>query len=1157
MGAFKQGRNIIILVFLTYLSFQWIGCDGPSRDSYATNIPKNELGKPFLFEILGDSITQITFNNEVKEGSVMNGFNYEYLYNGAGVSIADFNGDDLPDLFFAANLIENQLYINQGNMVFENSTHKSMMGGNNGFYQGSTVVDINADGLLDIYVCKSGVFRDPDKRRNELYVNQGTNADGIPIFQEEAGNYGLNLPHFSTQATFLDYDKDGDLDMFLLNHNVNPNMVLENMEQLRYQKSDLTSDRLFQNQDGTFVDVSEKAGIINDGIGFGLGIAVGDLNNDGWPDLVVGHDYTSKDRMYINQQDGTFKEVMNSAAGHISTYSMGNDIADFNNDGWLDFISVDMVSEDNYGIKASMSGMNPDQFNYLVDEGFHHQYMYNTFQLNNGVAPQKDHPLFSDISFLTETSNTDWSWGPLFFDMDNDGDKDLFVSNGIKRDFRNVDYIRYKNEKEKELNQKLKEAPQEFKGILTKQFIAEMLQKMPARKKENYFFENEGGLSFSKQNKLWTPDVLSISNGAAYADLDNDGDLDIVTNNMDNQAFVYRNNSSELFLGNYLKIKLKGPTQNTDGIGARVSIVLNESIQIAEQYFSRGFQSSVDPTLHFGLGQAENIDEVSILWPDGKIQTLTNIRANQTLSLNYEEANTEGDIQQNRTFLFKNVTNSIGVEHFASESNFDDFKTETLLPHKMSEDGPALALGDINNDGRSDFYIGGSKGVSGTLYLQTDSGNFKKSGINANTFEKDRFYEDVDAVFFDADLDGDQDLYVVSGSNEYEEGSKYYEDRVYRNDNGAFHKVEQPFGQIALTSGAVVKPCDFDMDGDMDLFVGGRQTPGKYPFPGNSYLLQNNSNAGKIQFTTVQTDVFNNMGMVTDAKWVDIDNDNTKDLIVVGEWMPIKVFKNQKGSLSDITEVVGLQAHTGWWFGVEAADFDKDGDMDLVVGNLGLNSKYSTAPEEPFQIFAKDFDGTGSTDIVLGYHQEGNLYPLRGRECSSNQMPFIKDKFPSYHAFASAKLEEVYGEENLKTALHYKANSFATTYFENLGNGFFETRSLPSLAQITNTSRIVVEDINADDNLDLILFGNMYGFEVETPRQDAGYGMLMLGDGTGNFTPMMPYDSGLYVIGDVSDAQRLNEKNDADLLLIAKKNSALQVVEIDRENYGKIKTLSK
>lgn len=1100
-----------------------------------------------LFDILGPDQTHIDFNNEIEENVIMNGFSYEYLYNGGGVCAGDFNNDGLPDLYFIANLKDNQLYLNQGDMQFQDVTLAAGVRGKYGFPVGVTTVDINADGKLDIYISKSGVFDNPDEKRNELYVNQGNNAAGVPVFTEMANQYGLDLPHYSTQAAFLDYDRDGDLDMFLLNHNVRAQEVQRNFESLRFEKNPMSSDRLFRNDGGKFIDISASAGMIDDAIGFGLGIAVGDVNNDGWPDLIVGHDYSAKDRLYINQQDGTFKELMNEATGHIPTYSMGNDLADFNNDGWLDFIAVDMVSEYNYDIKASMSGMNPEQFGFLVREGFHHQYMYNSLQLNNGNFPGQRFPVFSDVASMCGLSSTDWSWGPLFLDMDNDGDKDLFIPNGIKRDFRNVDFVKYKQKRLKEFEPLYLEAEPQQKRALLKAFTQEMLAKMPGRKKDNYFFENNGELSFAKRNKIWATEKLTATNGAAYADLDNDGDLDIVTNNMDESAFIYRNNSVELGRDNFLQVVLKGPEKNPYGIGSRVTIRTDAGDQVLEQYLSRGFQSAVEPRLHFGLGNAPKVKELVVTWTDGKQQVLRNIEGRQLLTLDYQEASASGPHASEQPDIFKDITAELGLAISHRENEFDDFRRESLLPRKMSEEGPALAVGDVNGDGFDDFYRGGSTGYPGQLFLQQNGGNFKET--NQALWSKERQYEDVDAVFFDADNDDDLDLYIVSGGNEHPAGSDLQRDRLYVNDGrGRFSKVGQGLPAVLSISGSVVKPGDFDGDGDLDLFVGGKQVPGKYPFPASSCLLRNESEPGTLHFEEV-TEEFAPMlleiGMVSDATWADIDQDARPDLIIVGEWMPVTVLHNEGGFFTDWTVQAGVAENTGWWYSIEAADFDRDGDVDLVAGNLGLNSKYQASEESPFEIFAKDFDESGSIDIVLGYHQQGALYPLRGRECSSNQMPFIKKKFPSYHEFASADLESVYGEENLEAALHYSATNFATSYLENNGDGTFEIRSLPRAVQMTAIRNILPYDFSGDGHIDLIVTGNIYGFEVETPRQDAGYGLFLQGDGQGKFHPLAPYESGLYIKGEVAAAALLRLSGESKAILNIKNNDRAQVIAVE------------
>ncbi|WP_298530837.1 VCBS repeat-containing protein [uncultured Algibacter sp.] len=1133
---FRIKKDWIVIGFLFLIVFS---CK--ENNSLPAKMEGKEIKvKTGLFQFVSDSISGVSFINELQESFEMNALNYDYMYNGAGVSAGDFNNDGLIDLYFISNQGSNKLFINKGQLKFEDVTETANVQGFPGFELASTIVDINSDGLLDIYVCRSGPFIQSQARENKLYINLGNNNDGVPVFEEQGKKYQLNLPHYSTQASFFDFDKDGDLDMFLINHNTDTK-VLYNLDGYKKRKSPFTSDRLFENVEGKYIDVSDKAGIINDGIGFGLGLAIGDLNNDSWPDILVSQDFASSDRIYLNQKNGTFKEVCKEATGHTSNFSMGNDIVDFNNDGWLDFMTLDMVSEDNYGIKASMSGMNPERFKSFVKKGFHHQYMYNTLQLNNGVMSGDSTPLFSDIAFLSGVSSTDWSWGPLFFDMDNDGDKDLFVSNGIKRDFRNVDFIHYRQKEESEFLEKIKKAPQNVIPLLEQQRDDRILRRMPSRKKENYFFENLGDLSFHKKNNVWISEKLTAANGATYADLDNDGDVEIITNNMDDVASIYKNNSVENGFGNFLKVKLKGAKNNLFGIGARIVLKTTSGEQTQEQYFTRGFQSSVSSILHFGLGDERNIEVLEVIWPDGSSQEINNVKSNQTVILKYDEASKRDRTPIKPLYKFQDITRSSGLNHFISQNDFNDFKRESLLPHKMSEENLALAVGDINNDGFDDFYVGGAKGFSGALFLQQKGGTFSK--INKALFKSDEDFEDVDALFFDADNDGDLDLYVVSGGNEYDLESKFYIDRLYINERGIFKKAVIPFPNTLRFSGSVVRPYDFDNDGDIDLFIGGRQNPGQYPLPGTSYLLRNDSSTDELKFVKLENLGLEKIGMVTDAQWVDLDSDTSKELVVVGEWMPIVVFKNNNGVLSQSLSNKALENYVGWWFGLSSGDFDNDGDLDFIVGNLGLNSKYQASKEKPFQIYAKDFDETGTLDIVLGYHQNGKNYPLRGRQCSSQQMPFIKKKYPSYHSFAMAELEEVYGSDNIEDALKYNAYWFANSILLNDGKGTFSIEPLDGLAQTTAIKNIINHDLNGNGLQDALLFGNMYDFEVETPRQDAGYGLCLLQEKNG-LKSLANIDSGLFVEGEVINVKKINLGTNELGLLVLKNNCNLQLLKI-------------
>jgi hypothetical protein len=1087
-----------------------------------------------LFTTLNHESTGIEFRNDLKETLYMNGLFYEYYYNGGGVAVGDFNNDELPDIYFISNLESNRMYLNQGSMKFKDITKLAGVKGKSVFPTGVTTVDINSDGLLDIYISSSGRIRDPEKRRNELYVNKGMDKNGVPTFEENAKQYGLDIEEFSTQASFFDYDKDGDLDMFLINHDVEI-YGDDKLEEFLATKGELSGERLYRNYNGKYEDVTDEAGIVNNRLGFGLGLAVGDLNNDGWPDVYVSHDFSGEDHLYLNNRNGTFSESVSESMRHISNFSMGNDIADYNNDGWLDVMSVDMVSEDNYGIKTSMSGMSPEKFQIHVDLGLHHQYMFNTLQLNNGNAGTETIPYFSEVAHLAGVSNTDWSWAPLFFDMNNNGRKDLFLANGIKRDFRNNDFVNY--------HKKVREELAKNKTINKEKYITQMMAKMPTRKKNNYFFLNNGDLTFSKMNKKWLLDsAMTCSNGAAYADFDNDGDVDVVVNNMDDFAYIYQNNTNVSKDKNYLKIKLNGSEDNSMGIGTRIEVKCNDDEQIKEQYLTRGFQSSVSEVMHFGLGTNEVADELIVIWADGKKQNIKNIKANQTLTLQYKNAKKEKVNTDQVALLFSDISNK-NINHRHVENEYDDFKKESLLPHKMSEHGPALAVADINGDGLDDIFIGGALGYAGILYVQNQKGRFEIK----KEFIQEREYEDVGAAFFDVDNDGDLDLYVVSGGNERKVDSKYYQDRIYSNNSGTFTLASDALPTVSI-SGSCVKPFDYDADGDVDLFIGGRQVPGKYPFPTDSYLLQNNSTKHKIGFVDVSNDaapMLKDIGMVTDAVWTDVNNDGLTDLIVVGEWMTIKILKNQGNSFVDETEEFGLSDQSGWWSSIAAADFDNDGDMDLIAGNLGLNYKYKATPSEPFEIYAKDFDQSGNLDIVLGYYNDGNLFPLRGRECTSNQMPFVKQKFASYDAFGKATLAEVYGADNISTALHYQANTFATTYYENKRGMSFEPRPLTNLAQLSSGNTILIKDIDHDQNLDIILSGNMYGSEIETPRNDASYGMFLKGDGAGKFVPYLPFESGLLADGNIKASSFVHLKNKSTGIVFGSSDDFLKLIEIN------------
>lgn len=1078
-------------------------------------------GSKKLFALLSPEKTGVDFTNTITMTAKHNVLNYNYLLNGGGVATSDFNNDQLPDLFLTGNQTEDKLYINKGDLKFEDVTTKAGVNGyghgfDNSWSTGVSTADVNGDGWIDIYVCKSGPYQIEGIRQNLLYINNG---DGT--FSEQSKSFGVNDEGYSTQATFFDYDKDGDPDLYVMNHSYlffqGVRAHLESSEDENFVKK--ISGNLYRNNgDNTFTKVTKEAGLLRNT--YGLGCVASDINNDGWVDLYTTSDYASPDYMFINNGDGTFSEKIKESTSHISFYGMGCDIADINNDGLNDISVVDMTPADQKRSKTLMASMNPKRFYELHDViGYQYQYMINTLQLNNGNGK------FSDIAQLAGVQKTDWSWANLLIDLDNDGWKDMLIANGYRYDVMDNDYIN-----------KLREAKKAAGGKFTDQQIEKWLARLPSTKLKNVLLRNDQNLHFSKINHEWGMKEKTFSNGAAYADFDQDGDLEIVFNNIDDQAYIYENLSNSNNTNNYLQIILNGDDKDVLGLNTKVSIYYDETQQFQELSLTRGYQSSMENILHFGLGQVEKVDSIVVQWLDDKKQVLTNIKANQRLKITKKDAqNNQYNFAKNYNPIFEEISDALGVKFRHKENEFDDFIKEILLPHKNSQHGPHISVADVNADGLDDFFVGGAAQQAAGLLIQNEDGSFRKS--SEQTWTKDKGNEDINSLFFDADQDGDQDLYVVSGGNEFPELHPALQDRLYLNNGqGQFTKDRNALPNIT-SSGSVVIDIDLDQDGDLDLFVGGRMIPGKYPLPDKSFILINEG--GKFKNQTAQfAPELNDIGMVTTAIANDIDKDGKQDLIIAGEWMSIRILKNSGTQLTDVTPDE-LAKYQGWWSSIAAGDFDNDGDDDFIVGNLGKNYKYKASQKAPFHIYGHDFDKSGSIDIVLGYFNDGICYPVRGRECSSQQMPFIKDKFPTYNAFATAELKDVYGEA-LNEAYHRQATHFASVFLKNEGNGQFKVEDLPVEAQISCINGIVVDDFNNDGQTDALLAGNLFVSEVETPRADAGVGVCLLGDGKGSFQPMSVVESGFYAPGDVKDLKKIEIKNKGKAILVANNDAEIQ-----------------
>lgn len=1099
---------------------------------------------PPLFKKLSSSHTGIFFNNEIVENDSINPLDLEFLYNGGGVAAGDFNNDGLTDLYFTASVFSNKLYLNKGGLRFTDITSIAKAGGEGRWCNAASVIDINNDGLQDIYVCTT-IKTNPEERKNLLYINNGLNEIGIPLFKEMAAEYGLADTSYSVHAAFFDYDNDGDLDIYL----VTTRLAQRESATFSSNKSPTNNsdiDKLFRNdwndslRHPVFTDVSKESGITDPG--FGLGVVISDINKDGWKDIYVTNDFYGDDLLYINNKNGTFTNHLKEYIKHTSQNAMGVDIGDVNNDGLSDIISVDMNPEDNYRKKKNINSANYFIYQNMIYENTALQYVRNTLQLNMGPTLGSNdsvkHPVFSDVSFYTGVAETDWSWNAAIADVNNDGNRDILITNGYPRDVTDHDFASFRNKAEK---------------ITTKK---QLIDQIPKIKIPNYVFRNSGNLQFENVTSQWGMATPSFSNGAICVDLDNDGDLDYVVNNINEEAFIYENSlrASGDPMSNYLQVQFTGENKNPNGIGAWIELHYSgDKKQVHENSPYRGYLSTVDTKAFFGLGNVAVIDSVLILWPGNKKQTILNVPVNQLLIAEIKNATQSYTWEERliaKDVLFTNITPSSGIDYLHQEMDYIDFDKERLLPHKLSQYGPGLAAGDIDGNGLDDIFIGGTGDYPGRFFLQQINGKFEIKNLPAIERIDPRRPENMGIIFFDADSDNDLDLYCASGSNEYAANTKNYQDQFFINDGkGNFSFDSSSAWPVNYTSKSCVKVADFDNDGDQDVFVGGRCLPGKYPLPVSSFIYRNDSKNGKIRFTDVTGDIAKgllNIGMVCDAVWTDFDSDGFTDLIVVGEWMPVTFFKNNHGKLENVTAQSGISSQTGWWNSIAGGDFDNDGDIDYIAGNLGQNSFFRASDKYPVNIYAKDFDGNGNIDPVVttflknpqGIKKE---YTALNRDDIIAQLPGLKKKFLTYKDFANADIHQLFTDEQIKDALLLHSNNFKSCFLKNLGHGKFDMQPLPAMAQLSPVFGMVVDDFNSDGNLDVALCGNDYGNEVTNGRYDALNGLVLTGDGKANFIPQPISKSGIYIPGDAKALIKLKGAGNTYLLAASENRGPFRI----------------
>ncbi len=1076
-----------------------------------------------LFHSVPSHHSGITFNNTIEENDTLNVVDHPYVYNGGGVGVGDVNNDGLDDIFFAGNQVSCALYLNQGDLKFLDVTETAGVRTSR-WATGVAMIDINQDGWLDIYVCVANKFN-AHLSRNYLFINQGSNTPGGTVsFVDQAETYHLADDGYSTQAAFFDYDRDGDLDMYLLTNGLEE--ASQNVARTkRTDGESLNNDRIYRNDTPpgasamTFNNVTREAGILTEG--YGLGVAINDFNHDGWPDVYAANDFIANDLLWINNGDGTFTDRAADYLKHQTHNGMGIDAADFNNDALVDIVVLDMLPEDNFRQKMMFSKPNEDRFRLNTRFGYTPQYVRNTLQLHNGFTPDGQ-PSFSEIGQLAGISNTDWSWSALLADLNNDGHRDLLVTNGYAKDVTDLDYTSYRAS-----------ATQFGTSDAKRAKSLELTKLLKEAKVSNYAFRNEGNLTFTDVSSAWGVDEPSFSNGTAFADLDQDGDLDLVMNNINNEAFLYENTLTKDASSNYLRIDLKGPPGNRRGLQTTIRIKYQGQQQYHYHSVYRGYKTTVENTIHFGLGKSTVVDSLEIIWPDRSYQLLTDVAANQVYTANYQHALDSMSLPRLLpTPLLTDVSDSLSVRYRHRDEDFVDFKYEPLLPRSYAQDGPCLATGDINSDGRIDFYVGGAKNQAGQLFVQRASGQF-----DTHPLPGDSLYEDTGAVLFDADGDGSLDLYVVSGGNEYSAGHLAYRDRLYRNDGKGKFVLDTAALPPTTASGSCVISADYDQDGDLDLLVGSRLINRQYPLPASSYLLRNNGGV----FTDVTAEVapaLIDVGLVTDALWTDFDQDQQIDLLVVGEWMAPVFLRNEDGIFVDVTASTGLSNASGWWNTLATDDFDGDGDPDYIIGNLGFNTQYRGTDDQPLRVYAKDFDGDGRLDPLITRYIMGKEYPVAFRDAFTDQMNRMRGRFPNYESYARSAWVDLFTAEEQAGAYRREARRLATSYVENQGDGTFIIRDMPMAAQTAPVYGIATGDINGDGFSDALLVGNSYAPDVYHGRYDAFIGEALLGDGNGSFNTLPLAKSGFHVDSDATNIAVINHQ-DTPLWVITNNNDSL------------------